>query len=723
VEHTNFTLRDLSHTALAFSLYPLFFLIPGFVAGWLTNVLDFRHRRSVTRMLLSLTFSISLMPILTYLVARWLSFSVVWGFYAITWAVLAGIGIRHVRQLRGSLLHSLLRISSPLQVSLAIALFWIVVATLSLIDLEIGNRLYFSVTTYDYTKNISVTDAITRTGVPPVNPSFHPGHGVQLFYYYFWFLLCSLMDRLGGTAIDARGAVFGSTLWVGLALMAMVALALRFLRQNGAQQIHTRAVAGIALLAISGLDIIPVVLETAMSFALGQDDFHSDPEWWNEQVTAWTGTMVWVPHHLASLITCLTGLMLLRTLDFNLPQRKQWPALVIAGLAFASAAGLSIWVTFVFAIFLGIWLIMLVVLPNWQADATAEARAILLAGTLAAVCASPYLIELQKANQLDVQLPIAFKVRRFLLLENLLEANGINHSLIRSMLDLVLLPVNYMLELGYFAFGAMLYWEEHRRLKLPLRRGELSLVVLCIVSLLMGAFFVSSIRNNDLGWRGLLFAQFVLLLWTVDFTLGLFRGRMAGIEITFVSSPPLKPHVWKVALLLFVAGALTSAYNLTMLRIFPVLNDLKVVTSPNHFAQDHQIGQRTYALREVYESLQKLLPPTAITQHNPDILLDRFHELYGHRQVVAADYDLGTLYGISEQSYMRVSTPIIEAFAADSPPATARALCKAYAINVLVVKDTDPLWNNPASWVWADLPLLANDYARVFDCAALLARP
>jgi len=51
----NFMLLDLWRTALAFSLYPLFFLAPGYVAGWLTNTLDFRQRSAVTRVLLSLT--------------------------------------------------------------------------------------------------------------------------------------------------------------------------------------------------------------------------------------------------------------------------------------------------------------------------------------------------------------------------------------------------------------------------------------------------------------------------------------------------------------------------------------------------------------------------------------------------------------------------------------------------------------------------------------------
>ena len=134
-----------------------------------SNQLTFRQRRPITRALLSLTLSISLTPILTYLAARWLSFGVVWALYGLTWAVCAGIAVQHRRALQ----HLHLPQDRLLRIALAIALIWVVIAACSLVDVQIGHRLYFSVTSYDYTKNISVTDAITRTGVPPINPSFH----------------------------------------------------------------------------------------------------------------------------------------------------------------------------------------------------------------------------------------------------------------------------------------------------------------------------------------------------------------------------------------------------------------------------------------------------------------------------------------------------------------------------------------------------------------------
>jgi hypothetical protein len=89
---------------------------------------------------------------------------------------------------------------------------WSLFAILSLIDIQLGNRLYFSVASYDLISRVSITGAITRTGVPPTNPGYFPGKTVPLtFLYYFWYILGSLIDQIGGTWMDARMAMIDST--------------------------------------------------------------------------------------------------------------------------------------------------------------------------------------------------------------------------------------------------------------------------------------------------------------------------------------------------------------------------------------------------------------------------------------------------------------------------------------------------------------------------------
>jgi hypothetical protein len=52
---------------------------------------------------------------------------------------------------------------------------WLVLSALSLVDLQWGEcELYFSVASYDHTTRVSIIDAMMRTGVPPINPSYYP---------------------------------------------------------------------------------------------------------------------------------------------------------------------------------------------------------------------------------------------------------------------------------------------------------------------------------------------------------------------------------------------------------------------------------------------------------------------------------------------------------------------------------------------------------------------
>jgi hypothetical protein len=43
-------------------------------------------------------------------------------------------------------------------------------------------------------------------------------------------------------------------------------------------------------------------------------------------------------------------------------------------------------------------------------------------------------------------------------------------------------------------------------------------------------------------------------------------------------------------------------------------------------------------------------------------------------------------------------------------------VCRAYGISVMLVDNTDPVWNHRDSWVWTRTPWLANDYVRAFAC-------
>ena len=78
------------------------------------------------------------------------------------------------------------------------------------------------------------------------------------------------------------------------------------------------------------------------------------------QITSWTDALIWVPHHVTALVACLIGFLALwnvRKVEQN-PNpglTRQLLSGIFAAFAFAGAAGLSVYVTFAFAIFLLIW--------------------------------------------------------------------------------------------------------------------------------------------------------------------------------------------------------------------------------------------------------------------------------------------------------------------------------------------------------------------------------
>ena len=121
------------------------------------------------------------------------------------------------------------------------SLAWLAIVWASGIDLQIGNRLFPSVLVYDYNLRSTVIDGIARLGMPAKNPLYFPEHFVPLRYHYFWFLPCSLIERAAGSLVSARQALIASDVWCGWALMAVVAMALRYLHPAGERGLGRRA--------------------------------------------------------------------------------------------------------------------------------------------------------------------------------------------------------------------------------------------------------------------------------------------------------------------------------------------------------------------------------------------------------------------------------------------------------------------------------------------------
>ena len=358
---------------------------PGYVTGWVTNVLEFRQRPLGERVMWSVPLSFGVTTMVAVMVGKYGSLAtacwVIWGMGLLAVGVVAGALLRGERvrvnrwAVAGGLLFTLLVVGE-------------------LVDIGIGNKLYMSVTVYDQSLRTAFVDAVMRTGVPPGNPLYWTmspegvGHAAPMRYYYFWYLVCALVAKVMG--VSARAAMIASCVWSGVGLAAVVGLYCRyFLRANVGGSIRRRTWITIALLAVTGMDILP----TLAQYLQGQP-IDADMEWWSPgQVTSWLDSMLWVPHHLAALVCCVFGFLLV-WMSLNRGWRDRVLCGVLAGVGFAASFGLSTYVSVAFGMLMAAWLVLAL---GWK-EGRSRCPALLIAGLVAVLLLLPYLRELRAAG-------------------------------------------------------------------------------------------------------------------------------------------------------------------------------------------------------------------------------------------------------------------------------------------------------------------------------------
>ncbi len=80
--------------------------------------------------------------------------------------------------------------------AITLAVAWIGLALLSLVDFESHQRLFMSLTVYDHAARTNWTESIIRTGIPPANPLYWYRQSASMRYYYFWLVDCAAVAKL-----------------------------------------------------------------------------------------------------------------------------------------------------------------------------------------------------------------------------------------------------------------------------------------------------------------------------------------------------------------------------------------------------------------------------------------------------------------------------------------------------------------------------------------------
>lgn len=707
-----FTLQDIVGVLIAFILFLFVFLFPGYCIGYTTNLLGFKHRLESTKYIFAIVISASVVPIIIYLISIVIPLGFSKYLFIVPFVWFLYLNILRMKELIIDR-KIFTNVSLYQKIALLIAAGWLFVTICMMVDIQWGEDLYFNVISMDFATRVTLVDAVTRTGIPPVNPSYFPGHSEYInSLYYFWYILCSVIDQFGGDLVDARMAVIAGDAWIGIILMSVISIYLKLRNDLRNEDAWKTSIIGIGLLAISGLDFIPAVMQIITTrLFYGYSVLTGDIEHWNEQITAWAGSLLWVPHHVAALVACIFCLIVFYVSEEEKCLSKKIQILVLAGLSLASAIGLSTWVAIVFFVFAGVASLYFFFL-------SAEKRlafSMMFIVILATLFATPFLVGILKNGSGTDAAPVVFEVRKFLPIYPFIAE--IQHFF-ENLIYLFLLPVNYLMELGFFFFIGLMWLQSSRfRVNIPERIKILEITLISVVVLITSFFRSSIVSSNEIGWRGWLFGQFILLVWTLD-VIRQFEFGANSIKLKISNLLFSKDRRVKLLTYFAILGILTSVVDLTLLRVWPIMVDLGIAGFPNGLSPDVQLGRRTYSSRFAYDFVRKSLSEDMVIQNNPSMGLDRPSGLYGSRQF-AISYNAP--YNVPLNVLRENSEGISRIFNLDRATTWVEidSICDQYYINALIVNDIDPLWHQLPSLDIERTPIFLNNHYSVYICGRM----
>jgi hypothetical protein len=531
-----------------------------------------------------------------------------------------------------------------------------------------------------------------RTGVVPANPLYWPGHAAPLRYYYFWYVTCGVVARLAH--ISARQALVASCVWPMFAVGALLALYGRELLGWRGDVLRRRWWMALALMSVTGLDILMVLLSLSVG---GTPD--GDMEWWSiDQVTSWADTFLWVPHHAASMVCCMLCLLLLWMASKEARAAERIKLAVLAGVSFASGFGLSNYVGAAMAMVAVAWLIWRV----FSADRMRALVACVISGGVATLALAPYLAQLLRPQGGEAQgasSVLGFDVRMMftpdlLLGTSWLKALAVHHALAAHEISAFLLLIpGYFVELGFFGIVLFMAWRQ-RKERSP---GESALMFWTVACLVCATFLRSKvIETNDFGSRSMLLAQFCLLL--------------LGVQVLERCSRNAKRWLLGLALI----GVVGTVYQVVMLRISLPLQQA---------AHDPDVGdelqRQNYVFRDVWAAVDTRIPANARVQYNivDNDYWQRAEMIQATRQIVSGDGGCDVAFGGEAASCPAIQQGIARLYQSQELDAVAaRSTCAAIGAEYLVVTRWDSAWEDREGWVWTLPAVLERPEARVVAC-------
>ncbi len=541
----------------------------------------------------------------------------------------------------------------------------------------LGDAVYLADPMIDHSK-IAMIDAMTRQGLPPVDPAFGAAgpHG-QLFYYYLWhFSAAELALPLHVSGWEADIALTWFTAFASLSLLMGVAV---WLGKRSAAAIW---VVGFAAAAS---------LRTVLSWIFGTyalEPFLAPPTGF----AGWLFQAAWAPQHLMSA-SCIVAAMLLVARYARRQSALLLLALVLIVVAGFESSAYVGGITFAIA--------ALICAPVLIAGIEPARRPRFLAGMAVAVAlvlclAGPFLhSQIMAVVARSGDSPVV--IRHFAVLGEMFPA-ALRRALDWPAYWLVLLPIEF--PAIYLAGGLALVAMLRNTAMKPEKLVVATLAGLAGASLVVSWLLASRVGdNNDLGLRAMLPALSVLI-----------AAVAAGMMLQ-----PWRAAVAATALAGLVLGLPDAAWMVkSNAEGAPVADGAAFAQTP-----------------ELWQAVRRYAAPNARVVNNPLFLQDLTPwpanvswALLANRSSCFAGRELVlALAPLSKDMIETINAQFIRIFAGDGTPQDITDMAKKYGCDVVVVVPQDKAWNNDPFAASPDYRLAENRDGRWRIYVAVKADP
>ena len=696
----------------------------GYAAAWITNLEAFRRRSLVERIVWSIPLSVALSTICCVLLGKFLSLNAAVAFLLAATALFLCTVIFENSQLRKSGASWTIGWHPLGGRALLLIVLWIALAVLSLIDFQSDHQLFMSITIFDHASRVNWTQSILRTGVPPANPLYFYQQAAPMRYYYFWNVVCAAVARM--THLPVRAVYVASCVWGGFILAALIGLYLKHFLAAGAR-LRKQFLLAVSLLLVSGFASMLILWRVFFSHG----GLPGAPQIWAvEQLNSWYDSLLFVPHHISSMVCCMFA-FLLAWKEQEAKSSKITIPLVFMAASFASAFGLSIYVAFCFFVVMIAWALWLIAFQRVHRPVVWLA----LGGIGACVLLLPYLSELRGGSSgthtsgsggggiFGFSIRETFSPNAILvssLMRPLVHAHA--QAALNTAKAIVLLP-GLLIELGLFLLVLIVYMVPAFRGRTRLTAAQKSLAFIAVAALVLTSCLRSNVLTiNDFGVRGSLFLQFVTLLFASELiaTWRIPQGPTARAGAPSSLPAWLRPLV-RIAIVL---GVITTIHQAIIFRFtIPIAHAVTMARGATDPIAAN-LSHNAYVSFLGYRGLNAAIPRGSIVQPNPASpnafwqLVDQVN--IDRQMAIASDQPwCGSELG-GDPSGCRRMASAIDSLYAGATAQQARETCRAYNIDYLVARIYDGAWQDKQGWVWTLDPVVSDPEFRALECQSHL---